>query len=170
LWSTLQGAEIESLARWRGVSSAARARFGLDPVYQFSRAIYRDLLPLLAEAPDARSARFAVLAACERNVERLATDRHYFAHPTRTLFNDVRMHFPLGVQVGVYRVIERHMDAAAAHFEEVLRAGLAPEGGSAPACQAFTRNGAGCKRGPIPGMRYCPSHKHLENGRRESAA
>ena len=28
-------------------------------------------------------------------MERLATDRHYFARPVRTLFNDIRCLFPM---------------------------------------------------------------------------
>ena len=34
--------------------------------------------------------RMQFLRACESSMERLALDRHYFAKPVRTLFNDVR--------------------------------------------------------------------------------
>jgi hypothetical protein len=50
-----------------------------------------------------------VLRACESAVERLATDRHYFAHPALTLFKDIRIYFPLHVQARVLRVIERYL-------------------------------------------------------------
>jgi hypothetical protein len=29
-------------------------------------------------------------------------------------------------------------------------------------CLASTRKGTPCQREPLPGMDYCPSHKHLE--------
>ena len=60
-------------------------------MYRFSRAIYRELArdprgpTRLSDANHER-----VLRACEAAVERLATDRHYFARPARTLFNDIR--------------------------------------------------------------------------------
>jgi hypothetical protein len=29
-------------------------------------------------------------------------------------------------------------------------------------CRACTRRGSPCRREPLPGRDYCPSHKHLE--------
>ena len=29
-------------------------------------------------------------------------------------------------------------------------------------CHASTRKGTACQRIPLPGSKYCPSHKHLE--------
>ncbi len=58
-------------------------------MYQFSRAIYRELSPLIDSTPGARDGHAEVLRACETTIERLATDRHYFAKPARTLFNDI---------------------------------------------------------------------------------
>ena len=40
-----------------------------------------------------------------RTIERLATDRHYFARPGRTLFNDIRIYFPMRAQHRVWRVV-----------------------------------------------------------------
>ena len=83
-------------------------------MYQFSRSIYRELVSEVAcERPD-RIGRYRaeLLRCCEATVERLASDRHYFARPARTLFNDVRELFPLASQMRVYRVIERLMDLA----------------------------------------------------------
>ena len=66
-------------------------------MYQFSRSMYRELAEFVV--PDQKSgvidAKARLLSSCEAAVERLATDRHYFARPTRSLFNDVRMLFPL---------------------------------------------------------------------------
>ena len=53
-------------------------------MYQFSRAIYRELAPdIIEERPSChrRPNHERVLRACEAAIERLATDRHYFAGP-----------------------------------------------------------------------------------------
>ncbi len=94
-------------------------------------------------------------------MERLATDRHYFARPAGTLFNDVRSLFPIGQQMRVYRVIQRHMRLAADYVDSQARAGMRFDG-SPLCCHATTRKGTSCQRVPLPGSRYCPSHKHLE--------
>ena len=56
-----------------------------------------------------------VLRACEAAVHRLATDRHYFARPSKTLFNDIRIYFPMCAQ---YRVYERHRRLPAPRADE----------------------------------------------------
>ena len=73
-------------------------------MYQFSRAIYRELASDIRPLPgeSAQRAHTAVLEACERTIERMAADRHYFKRPVRTLFNDVRSNFPMGVQRRVW--------------------------------------------------------------------
>src|SRR3954452_8252593 len=91
-------------------------------MYQFSRAIYRELAGEIVEreAPshaDGCTNHERVLRACEAAVERLATDRHYFAKPARTLFNDIRAYFPMASQLRVLRVIERSLACA----DEYLR-------------------------------------------------
>ena len=132
-------------------------------MYQLSRAIYRELAQDILEdthsgCSQANHAR--VLRACEAAIERLATDRHYFARPTRTLFNDVRGFFPMCAQARVLRVIERYLSLA----DQVLRA-LPQNGydalGNPLQCRASTRKGAPCQRMPLPQNGYCPSHQHL---------
>ena len=57
-------------------------------MYRFSRAIYREVAVNIAEDPHGacpHANHERVLRACESAVERLATDRHYFARPSRTL-------------------------------------------------------------------------------------
>ncbi len=84
-------------------------------MYQFSRAIYRELAPYITESrPDAGAAsnHKHVLDACESAVERLATDRHYFAKPARTLFYDIRTYFPMGAQERVLQTVCRYMGLA----------------------------------------------------------
>ena len=82
-------------------------------MYQFSRSIYRDLVPRIDASGGAErtfAARRKVLEACEATIERLVSDRRYFARPAKTLFSEVREHFALAEQVRVYMVIERHVD------------------------------------------------------------
>ena len=61
-------------------------------MYQFSRSLYRELAQdvVSGRGEDVCSTRLQFLRACESSMERLALDRHYFAKPVRTLFNDVR--------------------------------------------------------------------------------
>src|SRR3954447_15063678 len=132
-------------------------------MYQFSRSIYRELGPHVGaeRCKDVTALRQQFLSACETTMERLATDRHYFAKPTRTLFNDVRTFFPISAQMRVYRVIERHVQLATEYVESQARAGVTFDG-SPLCCHASTRKGTPCQRVPLPGSKYCPSHKHLE--------
>ena len=73
------------------------------------------LLPI-SSAPAAGSPRSsnhaAVLRACEAVVTRLATDRHYFARPERTLFCDIRNYFPMSAQAHVHQVVTRYVGYA----------------------------------------------------------
>jgi hypothetical protein len=140
-------------------------------MYQFSRSMYRELADCVV-ADQARSlaaGKTRLLLACEAAVERLANDRHYFARPARTLFNDVRMLFPLSKQMMAFSVIERHMRLAAEYVDTQAREGNSLTG--APLiCHATTRRGTACQREPLPGSRYCPSHKHLDNELESAAA
>lgn len=132
-------------------------------MYQFSRSIYRELADevLGDRFGDACVNRERLLRSCESSMERLATDRHYFAHPARTLFNDVRCLFPMTSQMRVYGVVERHVRLAADYVDTQARAGVTFDG-SPLCCHATTRRGTSCQRVPLPGSKYCPSHKHLE--------
>ncbi len=132
-------------------------------MYQFSRGIYRELAPLVDRSQTLGAdfeTRKALLAACEAAVERLATDRHYFARPARTLFSDIRCHFPVCRQEQVYLVVERYM-ALADEFLASLPPGGCDAEGNPLACRAMTRKGTPCQRAPLPRNGYCPSHQHL---------
>ena len=132
-------------------------------MYQFSRSIYRELSPEVVAklGEDVCLTRQRFLRACETTMERLATDRHYFARPTRTLFNDVRSFFPISSQMRVYSIVERHVALASEYVESQARAGVTFDG-SPLCCHATTRKGTSCQRVPLPSSKYCPSHKHLE--------
>jgi hypothetical protein len=132
-------------------------------MYQFSRGIYRELTPLVESQQCGRSAfevRLALLRACETSIQRLATDRHYFAHPARTLFGDIRCYFPVCRQEQVLAVVERYM-ALADEFVSSLPANGVDAAGNPLQCRAVTRKGTACQRAPLRHNGYCPSHQHL---------
>jgi hypothetical protein len=140
-------------------------------MYQFSRSIYRDLAPdvIAHKGEDVVATRQRFLRACEVAMERLAGDRHYFAKPVRTLFIDVRHFFAMNDQLRVYSVVEHHVTRAVQYVDEQLKAGLTIDG-SPVCCHASTRKGTACQRVPLPGGKYCPSHKHLEEDLEVAAA
>ena len=102
-----------------------------------------------------------LLDACEAAMRRLVSDGRYFAHPARSLFSEVRMYFPIGEQSRVFSVIDRNIKLAIEHLAQ-LPDGAAALDGQASECRAHTRKGTPCRRQPLPGRDYCPSHKHLE--------
>ena len=129
-------------------------------MYQFSRAVYRELSPMVVEDNMSVEARRDLLDACERAFDRLANDRHYFARPSRTLFNDIRAYFPMSAQVHVYRVVDRYMSFASDYLAE--RPAVVMElTGRKLECRATTRKGTPCQRMPLAHNGYCPSHQHL---------
>lgn len=131
-------------------------------MYQFSRAIYRELAPFVDErAPYVLGPpRAALLRACETTLERLANDRHYFARPSRTLFMDIRPLFPIGAQERVCRTVTHYVDAAQMWLDEQPPGGVDLHGNRLQ-CRATTRKGTPCQRMPLPRNGYCPSHQHL---------
>ncbi len=141
-------------------------------MYGFSRAIYRELAHEITEDPHAEQP-FAnherVLRACEVAVERLATDRDYFARPARSLFSEIRWLFPLTSQQRVLGVIEHYL----ARVDEFVRH-LPPNGldvnGKPLQCRASTRKGTPCQRMPLPRNGYCPSHQHLAENKQAALA
>jgi hypothetical protein len=140
-------------------------------MYQFSRSVYRELGPMVVAdryGPACHN-RQLFLQSCEKAFRRLASDRHYFARPARSLFNEVRIYFPMTMQMRVYQVIERHMTLATQFVDERERQGISLDG-SPLCCHASTRKGTPCQRVPLPGSKYCPSHKHLEETFVTSAA
>jgi hypothetical protein len=128
-------------------------------VYQFSRAIYRELAPRVIDDLDGQN-RQRVLDACEATMQRLLNDRRYFAKPTKTLFNEIRACFPIKEQLNVFAVVDRNVQLAVRYLDVTPPEELILDGNRE--CRAHTRKGTPCQREPLPGRDYCPSHKHLE--------
>ncbi len=131
-------------------------------MYHFSRAIYRELAPHISPAGSghARDRHAEVLRACESTIERLATDRHYFARPARTLFTDIRIHFPMAAQQRVWLVVCAYLSCADEWLARQPRRGY-DVNGNPLSCRATTRRGTTCQRTPLAHNGYCPSHQHL---------
>ena len=132
-------------------------------MYQISRSIYRELADDIIEErmwADGPGNHERVLRACEAAVLRLTTDRHYFARPTRTLFNDIRIYFPMASQRRVYCVVDRYLTLAREYVATRPASGYDLEGNRLE-CRATTRRGTACQRVPLPHNGYCPSHQHL---------
>ncbi len=84
-------------------------------MYRFSRSIYRDLAPRVIEDEGRAGCknRQKLLEACEEAIRRISTDRRYFARPSRSLFNSVRMYFPMSDQLYVWNVIDTNISLCA---------------------------------------------------------
>ncbi len=132
-------------------------------LYQVSRGIYRalanDILPDRFGGGAANNHE-AVLRACEATVERMVRDRDEFPRPARSLFNDIRIHFPMTAQGRVWSVVECHVACAQGYIDRLPRAGY-DEAGNPVECRATTRRGSACQRMPLAHNGYCPSHQHL---------
>jgi hypothetical protein len=132
-------------------------------MYQISRSIYRELEADILDGRqwgDGPNNNERVLRACEAAVLRLATDRHYFARPSRTLFNDIRAYFPMSAQLRVYQVVDRYLSFAGEYLASRPTAVMELTGQKLE-CRATTRKGTPCQRMPLPRNGYCPSHQHL---------
>ena len=123
---------------------------------EFSRALYRELAEYVD--PGLPEARFRVLSASEECMQRLASDRRYFADPARKLFRDIRWCFPVSRQDMVHRTVRLVVEAAEKHLD--AQPFRTPEG-EPIVCPALTRHGEPCQRAPLPETGYCPSHRHL---------
>jgi hypothetical protein len=119
-------------------------------MYQISRSIYRELAgDIVEDRPwdDGPTNHERVLWACEAAVFRLTTDRHYFARPARTLFNDIRVYFPLCAQQRVYQVVDRYhaVPAPAAAGQRLLPVPPAPRRDRGTRPRGVSASAARCK-------------------------
>ena len=126
--------------------------------HHLSRSLYRRLAAQLQDDPGAGGIvrqRQRLLDACEATMLRLATDPNYFAHPARFLFGEIRPLYVIADQLRVRLIVERHLAIAAvilARQQSLVQR----------ECDALTRRGTPCRREPVEGGRFCPSHRHLE--------
>src|SRR3954467_8521561 len=99
-------------------------------MYQFSRSIYRELGPLVVEDRYGTAChnRQLFLQSCECAFKRLASDRHYFARPARSLFNDVRYFFPIQSQLRVYTTVQKYMTIASQYVDDRVCEGISLDG------------------------------------------
>jgi hypothetical protein len=123
---------------------------------EYSRALYRELAPEVD--PGIAEAQRHVLVASEACMQRLATDRRYFADPARKLFRDIRWCFPVSRQDKVHRTVRVVVEAAQRHLDEQP---FRTADGQPLSCPAMTRHGDPCQRAPLPEVGFCPSHRHL---------
>jgi hypothetical protein len=126
-------------------------------MYQVSRAIYRELS---SDITGGRDAHEHVLHSCEATVERLVSDRHYFARPARFLFQEIRPYVPMQAQPRVWRVIHGYVNCTLELLERIPQTGFDAHGQPLQ-CRATTRRGTPCQRMPLHHNGYCPSHQHL---------
>ena len=124
---------------------------------EFSRVLYRRLAADVDPAVGPEAQRY-ILMASEACMQRLATDRRYFADPARKLFRDIRWCFPVCRQDKVHQTVRLVVAAAERHLDERP---FHTQDGMPLACPALTRHGDPCQRAPLPETGYCPSHRHL---------
>ncbi|HEX2087733.1 MAG TPA: hypothetical protein VHF89_18755 [Solirubrobacteraceae bacterium] len=124
---------------------------------EYSRALYRELADDVDPALAAEAQRH-LLSASEACMQRLASDRRYFADPARKLFRDIRWCFPVHRQDKVHRTVRLIVTAAERHLDERPFHTI---DGTPLRCPALTRHGDPCQRQPLPETGYCPSHRHL---------
>ena len=132
-------------------------------MYQFSRAMYRQLAPEIAGGATTERTvanHEAVLRECESTIERLARDPFHYRFPARTLFRDLRPYFPVASLLRVRCVVDRYV-AAADEWLTVERNRRFTLSGVGGACRALTRQGTPCQREALSLNGYCSSHQHL---------
>ena len=134
-------------------------------MYQFSRAIYRELAGEIIEdrqwrrRSDEPRARAARLRGGRRSGSPPTgtTSRG----PSRTLFNDIRVYFPMSRAAATSTA----SSTATSSFAGEYLAAQPDAGFDAQRqeleCRATTRKGTPCQRMPLPHNGYCPSHQHL---------
>ncbi len=124
---------------------------------EYSRALYRELADDVDPAVAGEAQRH-LLTASEACMQRLASDRRYFADPARKLFRDIRWCFPVSREDKVYLAVSTVVAAAQRHLDEHP---FLTEDGRPLQCPAMTRHGDPCQRAPLPDTGFCPSHRHL---------
>lgn len=124
-------------------------------MYEFSRDIYRALVPCVHAPPGVPPSRAKrhIVDSSQHAVLRLLEEPQLKDVLARKLWREVRPMIPLAVQPQARAVLVECMTLAAEEAQR--RASARPQ-----PCRAFTRRGRPCARAPVGGG-YCPSHQHL---------
>lgn len=137
----------------RAIDSRISARIGQysQVLYQELRDLVEDDRGLVATSARRRWVRQAVDEALHRLIQEPRAQR-----PERLLLREVRHCFAMSQLPRVVLAINETVSAAIAFLDmpecqELLRG----------RCRAMTRNGDQCRRPPVTGEDYCPSHRHL---------
>ena len=133
-------------------------------MYQFSRAIYRELAPQIL-APAARGpgrSNHAAVLQRMRGRDHAHGDRSPLLRPPRAhaLLRHPQL-LPDVAQARVHMVVTRYLGLAQQFLEEHPHEGYTAVSGAPPRCRATTRKGSACQRTPLARNGYCPSHQHL---------
>jgi hypothetical protein len=128
-------------------------------VYELSRALYRDLRPLL-EVDSARPGRVerALLHSCEQVVEGIAGGLHYFPNPAAYMFGEVRFLFPVGAQQRVRAIIGGRLAQVQQRIAQSTGGSVMTPSGRRR-CIALTAQGSPCRREAQLDSRFCSSHR-----------
>ena len=97
-------------------------------------------------------------------MERLAPDRHYFAKPVRTLFNDVRYFFPMRSSCAC-TALRAPCELAAEYVDSQLRQGVtfdgSPPAATPPPARARVPAGAAAGQQVLP-VAQAPRRRVIE--------
>ena len=134
-------------------------------MYQFSRAIYRELAPHVLPPPRGAGARASTTSRCCARARRSSSGWR----PTATTSPNPRArctatsarYFAISEQGNVHRVVNRYIGYAERYLAENPIAAYTAVSGQLPQCRATTRKGSACQRVPLAHNGYCPSHQHL---------
>lgn len=132
-------------------------------MYELSRDLFRALRPgLIADPRDPGRPSRTLLALCEESVGRIARTPAARRLHAKRLFAQARALFPPNAQLELVARIERAVESV----HDGLVAQTEGRTGGLLRCAAMTRRNTPCMREPIPGLRHCPSHRHLEQASR----
>ncbi len=140
--------------RDRAIDSRITERVSL-----YARILFQTLQGKLDSDAGAQDYEFWVRRSIEESFERLVVDRNVQG-PERLLLRQIRHCFPMASLPSVVVVVNETVGATVEFLEspdcqELLNG----------RCLASTRDGGACRRPPVTGEDYCPSHRHLQRTR-----
>ncbi len=100
-----------------------------------------------------------LLELCEESISGIARTPNALTHHASRLFSKLRGLYAPAHHVALLTTIERELERVHERLVEQVGA----RSGGLLRCAAMTRRSTACMREPIPGLRYCPSHRHLDD-------